>query len=74
MAAPLFRLLQKDRVFLWAEDCQSAFKTLKGALTEAPVLSSPDLALPFILDTDASNVGNGAVLRGAGGGELQQDI
>ena len=62
VAAPLFRLLQKDREFVWAEDCQSAFETLKGALTKAPVLYPPDPALPFILDTDASNVGNGAVL------------
>uniref|UniRef100_A0A8C5APC8 Gypsy retrotransposon integrase-like protein 1 n=1 Tax=Gadus morhua TaxID=8049 RepID=A0A8C5APC8_GADMO len=66
VAAPLFRLLQKDREFVWAEDCQSAFETLKGALTKAPVLSPPDPALPFLLDTDASNVGNGAVLAQEG--------
>ena len=29
---------------------------------EAPILSPRDLALPFVLDTDASNVSSGAVL------------
>ncbi|KAJ8395952.1 hypothetical protein AAFF_G00026600 [Aldrovandia affinis] len=32
------------------------------ALTEAPVLAYPDVHRPFIVDTDASNVGVGAVL------------
>ena len=41
---------------------QTAFSRLKTALIEAHVLSYPDLTLPFILDTDASSVGIGAVL------------
>jgi len=35
---------------------------LKHKLTHAPVLSFPDFTRPFILDTDASNSGIGAVL------------
>ncbi|KAG7468735.1 Retrovirus-related Pol poly from transposon [Solea senegalensis] len=62
IAAPLFRLLQKDCVFSWSPECQQAFDTLRRALTESPVLVPPDPALPFVLDTDASNVGLGAVL------------
>jgi len=62
IAVPLFRLLQKGVVFDWTEECHAAFTSLQRALVEAPVLSPPDLTLPFILDTDASNAGAGAVL------------
>ena len=47
---------------VWTPQCQNAFERLKEALTEAPILSYPDFTLPFILDTDASAVGTGAVL------------
>ncbi|CAI5669096.1 unnamed protein product [Oreochromis niloticus] len=66
IAAPLFRLLQKDRDFIWTQDCQQAFNTLRRSLTESPVLAPPDPTLPFVLDTDASNVGLGAVLSQVG--------
>ena len=66
VAAPLFTLLQKDREFVWTEACQAAFGALQEALTQAPALSPPDTSLPFILDTDASNVGAGAVLAQVG--------
>ena len=35
---------------------------MKAVLTKTPVLAYPDMCLPFILDTDASNTGIGAVL------------
>ncbi|KAJ8385117.1 hypothetical protein AAFF_G00192580 [Aldrovandia affinis] len=59
-----YRPLNKEKGadFTWAPECQQAFDLLKNALTEAPVLRPPDLSLPFVLDTDASNVGMGAVL------------
>ncbi|XP_054797653.1 uncharacterized mitochondrial protein AtMg00860-like [Prosopis cineraria] len=53
IVAPLTKLLQKD-VFQWGEDAQVAFKTLKQALTQAPVLALPNFTQPFILETDAS--------------------
>ena len=46
----------------WTKDCQKAFNDLKTALTTAPVLGYADYNLPFILETDASFEGLGAVL------------
>ncbi|CAI5697370.1 unnamed protein product [Oreochromis niloticus] len=62
LAAPLFHLLQKGVTFQWTAGCQVAFASLQEALVGAPVLSPPDPTLPFVLDTDASSVGSGAVL------------
>jgi hypothetical protein len=65
-AAPLHHLLQKDRDFTWTPQCQQAFSSLQKALTEAPVLTPPDPGLQFTLDTDASDLGMGAVRAQAG--------
>ncbi|KAL8580634.1 hypothetical protein ACOMHN_043450 [Nucella lapillus] len=46
----------------WNAGCQSAFQALKNRLTSAPVLGYVDFSLPFILETDASLDGLGAVL------------
>ena len=62
LASPLHRLTDKDRPFVWDTSCTTAFQQLKTALTEAPVLAYPVPQQPFIVDTDASNVGVGAVL------------
>lgn len=66
IAAPLFRLQQKDSDFAWSLECDHAFGLLKKALTESPILTPPAPNLPFLLDTDASDVGMGAVLSQVG--------
>ncbi|KAJ8380842.1 hypothetical protein SKAU_G00016200 [Synaphobranchus kaupii] len=64
------RLNEKDKAFTWTGPCQEAFNSLQRALIEAPTLAPPDLSLPFVLDTDASNVDMGAVQAQVGpGGE-----
>ena len=46
----------------WTEECQHAFDALKLALTSAPVHGFANYRLPFIVETDASDRGVGAVL------------
>ncbi|ROT64689.1 hypothetical protein C7M84_017372 [Penaeus vannamei] len=62
IASPLHQLTRKGARFEWSATCQVAFDSLKGALVEAPLLSYPDPASPYLLDTDASAEGLGAVL------------
>ncbi|XP_071797127.1 uncharacterized protein [Asterias amurensis] len=53
----------------WEASQQQAFSTLKDKLTSAPILHLPDLNKEFILRTDASDLGLGAVLLQAQDGE-----
>lgn len=59
---PLTVLLKKGSLFVWTSDHDLAFNTLKRALISAPVLSLPDFSTPFVVETDASDDGVGAVL------------
>jgi len=64
IAFPLFQLKKAHpRSFAWLPVHQVAFDALKAALVSAPVLATPDPSLPFLLSTDASDVGVGATLE-----------
>nr|GEZ75568.1 reverse transcriptase domain-containing protein [Tanacetum cinerariifolium] len=62
IARPMTRLLEKDTLFFFFDECVEAFQTLKKKLTEAPILVAPDWDLPFELMCDASDFAIGVVL------------
>jgi hypothetical protein len=57
----LHDLIKKGN-FHWEKVHTAAFTKLKLAMTSAPVLGLPDFSQPFILETDASGYGLGAVI------------
>ncbi|MBW0585597.1 hypothetical protein O181_125312 [Austropuccinia psidii MF-1] len=63
IARPLYKLCDKDTVFEMTVDRVKAFKSLREALTTAPLLRMPDFKLPFKFYIDASRDGLGAVLH-----------
>lgn len=53
----------------WNSECQLAFESLKDKLTSSPVLGYANFTLPFLLETDANNLGLGAILYQYQGGK-----
>lgn len=62
IARPMHNLCKKEAVFIWTENCEEAFSTLKNALMSEPLLIFPDFKDIFIVTCDASNTAIGAVL------------
>ena len=69
MASPLSDLTKRgmpERV-VWTEAANENFITLKKWLCDKPVLCLPDLDRPFVLRSDASEIGFGAGMSGCRG-------
>ena len=65
IVAPLTALMKKGVPYVWSADCDTAFRVLRETMCSAPILAFPDFrpgAASFVLDTDASASGMGAVL------------
>ncbi|GJR42726.1 reverse transcriptase domain-containing protein [Tanacetum coccineum] len=62
ISRPMTKLVEKDSVFNFDEECNKAFETLKEKLMNAPIMVSPNWSLPFELRCDASDFAVGAVL------------
>jgi hypothetical protein len=69
IADPLVKLLKKKEQWIWTDACEKAVLKFKEALTTAPVLCMPDYTKQFIVQTDASLIGVGAVLSQRFGSE-----
>lgn len=61
IAWPLTQQLKKDS-FAWNSAATAAFRELQTAMCSLPVLALPDFSQPFIIETDASGFGLGAIL------------
>jgi RNase H-like domain found in reverse transcriptase/Reverse transcriptase (RNA-dependent DNA polymerase) len=62
IARPLLDLTKKTTPWHWGDTQMNAFELLKTLMCRKPVLAQPDYTKPFILHTDASGYGMGAIL------------
>ena len=71
VTAPLTDLLKKGQpnALKWEEPQERGFQTVRALLTRRPILRLPDVKRTFILRTDASIDGVGAVLMQAHDGK-----
>ena len=53
---------QSNHAIVWTQEHQGVLEKLVDCLANPPILGYPDYRLPFVLHTDASNEGLGAVL------------
>ena len=61
-AKPLTLLQKKGIEFTWTPEAEKAFLKLKQTMRQGPILKYPDFSKPFVVATDASNIGIGSVL------------
>ena len=62
IASPLTALTRKDVKFRWTSVEKQAFEEIKKHLLQPPILTYPQLNMPFKVTTDASGIGLGAIL------------
>ena len=64
ISAPLTKLRTKTCTtqFNWTADCENAFTLLKTSLCKSPVLVHLKFGREFLLQTEASDIGLGAIL------------
>ena len=59
---------------MWSNECEGAFQRLKRLLMRAPILAYPNFSRDFLLETDASGMGLGAVLSQSQGDKTIRPI
>jgi len=62
--APLTDAIHKGNPneIVWNDSRDQAFQELKRRISMPPILRLPDVTEPFIVQTDASHIGTGAML------------
>ena len=72
IAVPLTDLTKKGQPnrIVWSDATESAYRNLKSKVMQKPILKLPDQSKPYVLRTDASDVGLGAVLMQETDGKL----
>ena len=68
------KLLQKDSIVQVSQSCEEGFTRLKKAFCELVTLAFPNFSKPFILDTDESDFGIGALLSQRNQSNIAQPI
>jgi len=69
-AHPLLYLMHNMTPWHWGQDQQMAFKTLRDAMCDKPVLQQPNFTKPFYVLTDASAYGVGTILSQEGESDI----
>lgn len=59
---PITRLTRKNVRFAWCDECEKALEKFNQCLVSAPILNCPNFENDFVLQTDTSSYGKGAVL------------
>ncbi|CAF5065959.1 unnamed protein product [Rotaria sp. Silwood1] len=62
ISAPLYKFTRKGFPFIWTEAEQLSFDQLKDAITSPAVLILLGPSQPYVIHTDTSRAGIGAVL------------
>nr|XP_045588482.1 uncharacterized mitochondrial protein AtMg00860-like [Procambarus clarkii] len=70
VATPLIILTSPKRKYIRTNSQSIAFEQLKTLLCTNPILASPDVKQPFILNVDASSTGIGGVMMQQRQGEV----
>ena len=66
IALPMTKLIRENAKFIWSDECENSFRTLKEKLVFAPVLSVPEGSDDMVIYSDASLRGLGCVLMQRG--------
>ena len=69
--APLSRLKSCKNKWQWTQNEEAAYQQILKIVQQNNILSFPDFSKPFILETDASGIGLGAVLLQEQGGKVR---
>ena len=67
-------MLDKYKAVIWTDEGKRAFAEIKHFFTNPPILAYPNFTNIFILDTYASDLGDGAVLSQKGKNDLEHPI